>query len=87
MATRKKTAARGMSGDLQRTVDRLPVPYVRARVRGHVEHDGLVPALRQHIHDMGPDESGTAGDQYTHTATLGRTGRTSRARARHVTLP
>lgn len=53
----------------------------------HVEHERFVPALRERLDDMGPDEPGTAGDQNTHTATLDpyphRTGRPHR----HVTTP
>jgi hypothetical protein len=46
-----------------------------------------VPARTQGVDDMGPDESGTAGDQYTHTATLGpRPGRAPHP-ARHVITP
>jgi hypothetical protein len=61
------------------------IPHVGAGVLPHVEHERLVPALPERIAHMGPDEPGTAGDQYTHTVTLGRERRRSSSRARRVT--
>lgn len=69
----------------QGALDRRPVAHVRAGVLAHVEDDGLVPVCRQGLDDMGPDEPGTAGDQYAHALTLGpRAGRAAGPRpARH----
>jgi hypothetical protein len=36
----------------------------------HVERDDLVPGIDELFHDVRTDESGGAGDQYSHAATL-----------------
>lgn len=51
---------------VQRTKDGSSVPQVRAGVHRTVEHEGLVTVFRRRVDDMGPDEPGTAGDQYSH---------------------
>lgn len=47
------------------------VAHIRPRVGTDVVDDGLVPVGLQSRHDLGSDEPGTAGDQYTHALTLG----------------
>ncbi|GGY24942.1 hypothetical protein GCM10010384_34920 [Streptomyces djakartensis] len=71
----------------QRVPDRRRVPYVGAGIIPHVEHDRLVPVLPEGGDDMGPDEPGTAGDQYTHTATLGPSPRRTTGPRPHVMTP
>ncbi|GAA0298782.1 hypothetical protein GCM10009540_17470 [Streptomyces turgidiscabies] len=44
--------------------DRVGVPHVQAVTQ--VEHDRLVAPRGQGLHDMTPDEPGSAGDQYSH---------------------
>ncbi|BFO13782.1 hypothetical protein SHKM778_01700 [Streptomyces sp. KM77-8] len=47
------------------------VPHVGAGILPYVEHERFVSALPERGGDAGPDEPGTAGDQYAHTVTLG----------------
>jgi hypothetical protein len=68
-------------GDGRRVAD------VRAGILPDVVHERLVPARPQCLHHMGPDEPGTAGDQYAHGATLGGPPPGARAPGRHVTTP
>lgn len=67
--------------------DRSRIAYVGAGIRPDVVHDRLVPVRRQRLDDMGPDEPGTAGDQYTHTATLGPAARGRAGPRSHVMTP
>ena len=39
-----------------------------------VEQERLVPLGDEPVRDMGPDEPGTAGDQYAHSPTLATAG-------------
>lgn len=48
----------------QHVGDRVGVPHVQAVTQ--VEHDRLVAPRGQGLHDMTPDEPGSAGDQYSH---------------------
>ncbi|SCD88668.1 hypothetical protein GA0115252_12322 [Streptomyces sp. DfronAA-171] len=57
----------------ERPGDGVRVAHVVRRVGARVEHDGFVPARRERFDDVGPDEPGTAGDQYAHAPTLGGT--------------
>jgi hypothetical protein len=71
----------------QGTADGGRVPHVVGGVLPHVEHDRLVPALPEDGDHVGPDEPGTAGDQYAHTATLGPRPRRTTGPRPHVTTP
>ena len=53
------------------TGDGRGVAHIGAGILPDVVHERFVAVCPQGVHDMGPDEPGTAGDQYTHTATLG----------------
>lgn len=55
----------------QGAADGVGVPYVGGRVGPDVVQDGLVTVCHERLDDLGPDETGTAGDQYAHALTLG----------------
>ena len=59
----------------QGAAHRRGVPHVGRGILPYVEDDRLVPPLPQGGDHVGPDEPGTAGDQYAHTGTLGADGR------------
>jgi hypothetical protein len=71
----------------QRPPDAFGVPHIGTRIVPDVVHDRLVPARAQRRDNLGPDEPGTAGDQYTHTATLGPHRRTARGARGYVMTP
>lgn len=71
----------------ERPPDGHRIPHVCCGIFFDVEHHGLVPALPEGSDDMGPDEPGTAGDQYTHTATLAPRGWRTGVRRRYVMTP
>lgn len=55
----------------QGAADGVGVPHVGRRVGPDVVQEGLVAVCRERLDDLGPDETGTAGDQYAHALTLG----------------
>ncbi len=67
--------------------DRRVVAHVGARIGPDVVHERLVSARPQRLDDMGPDETGTAGDQYSHTATLDAHGAATGRRGHRVMAP
>jgi hypothetical protein len=71
----------------QGPADGIGAPHVRFGVGADVVHDSFVPARRERLDGMGPDEPGTAGDQYAHALTLGRREALRRLGAGHVTGP